>query len=968
MLYAFMIKVERPEARFRHLELLHVKSRWHVEDRDSKKSVNVNSFLEIIEGTLKNENPKLYAKLKALPHFDTIFDASSYMAVSMDQINRTNPDTTPDQELRLKTLELQSLIMYDRNIVQNITQGSKKDTKRAAKIKQLMQDIITLRSDKSISQASWDTDMGWMDQWLGSATASTNPYVQIYYKLLSERKQEARTKYETWRRKFDTIINRLVKERTGKPLTSLVGGVDRAKLFEFAYKKIENKNGSYRLRLYHEGDSEYKSFTETERRFLDFVNDSHEMFFNNEKSDYVDPRTGKAVALANKVITYRNRKNKEEPVTNLDLFNKNFDNSMTGQKRDKFEYKRGFFGKHQMTLEDVRQKHGYLSKEMLRFLKLKYTTNYFEANYDGWYNTDEVIPMKYLGNSRIDYEQNYTLNLEMATDAFVKQNYYKLYMDDVYTFGQSMKIYLGAKNNADQGVTFDRTIEWFERSLNLHILGHRQKELDLGYRKFGKITTKGFESFNLPKFLRSLKNFFSGPTMWLKPLTGLPNFVFASLVTVKEAVKGSFGIAGGHANFTLGDLASGFKEAFNLFLWDGVKDESFRRNKAYLLMEKFGYLPNSYDWYTQPNQLLTAKNKMFNTRSMMIFHSLPEEIVSTAIFVAQMKAMKTKDGKSVWDHYGEPKTETLSDGVEHTTIAWDGYVRGVRNTSNVDDAPAWENVTELTIEEINAMKFLYEKIHGGYRLDERVALEYYVFGEMVLQLKKYMPSIMKNIGASRGKRTTQGRFLEQGTDENGNSILKWTPQVIEGRYRMLFGMLFNYLGVLGSKTNGQRGNKVLEFLGYSKDESYDWKSLSDAQKADLYDFGLTSLAFIAMLIGANILWDRDDKDTLKKIYGRVANDFAGNVWPFEILKNLTNFATPVAPQKFLKLTTSSAELLWSILLLESGHDDAALTKEGHLRGWMEFSRNLHFLASYHDLVKGIRESDQLDDVYDTYFK
>lgn len=128
--------------------------------------------------------------------------------------------------------------------------------------------------------------------------------------------------------------------------------------------------------------------------------------------------------------------------------------------------------------------------------------------------------------------------------------------------------------------------------------------------------------------------------MWIKPVTGTINAVFANLVTIKEAVRNS--IPGWHAgsNFDVADLAFGYKEALNLYTVDALQDSKFRRNKAYILMERFGYMPDSFDWFTLPNQLLTAKNKLFTSRTMMLFHTLPEEVLATAMFVAQLKATK----------------------------------------------------------------------------------------------------------------------------------------------------------------------------------------------------------------------------------------------------------------------------------------------------------------------------------------
>lgn len=61
-----------------------------------------------------------------------------------------------------------------------------------------------------------------------------------------------------------------------------------------------------------------------------------------------------------------------------------------------------------------------------------------------------------------------------------------------------------------------------------------------------------------------------------------------------------------------------------------------------------------------------------------------------------------------------------------------------------------------------------------------------------MQFKKFLPSILKNVGASRGLRQTQGYYKK--VDENGQEVLRWVPQMIEGRWRLLVGVLLHYLG------------------------------------------------------------------------------------------------------------------------------------------------------------------------------
>jgi len=217
--------------------------------------------------------------------------------------------------------------------------------------------------------------------------------------------------------------------------------------------------------------------------------------------------------------------------------------------------------------------------------------------------------------------------------------------------------------------------------------------------------------------------FFSGVTMWLKPVSGLANYTFAHLLAVKESVKNQIGNYS-NTDFKINDLQQGFNEAKKLMLVDAMNG-TWRNNKAFVLMDKFRYLPDNYDWFTMPNQLLTANNKLFTTRTMYMFHTIPEEYLATAMFVAQLNSMKTPDGKSVWDHYVEVK-KTDANGNTYIDYEWDGTVRGQVNISNVADKPIIQDLTELSIEEINRIKFTYERIHGGYRLDERPYIEYFV--------------------------------------------------------------------------------------------------------------------------------------------------------------------------------------------------------------------------------------------------
>ncbi len=971
MLYAFIIKVEDPKARFRNLDVIHIRNQWSIAQEDPYKSVNVPAYLEIIKNTLKNEPQykELYKKLEELDHFDALFSPESYTVVTPQDFGSVNNVGSSKDLIEAKMLELQGLIMYDSAVRDLNTLGSGEEQRlkiaeNRERITVLMEEIIKLKKDPNVSMALSDINMGYVDRWLGSQSYSTNPYVQMYYKSLSTAKQASRAQYENWNVMHDKKLKALIEYKGLKAVSRIVGGVNRDKLFSFAYK-TDMKNNIFK-RLITSEDAEFSKLSSVEQDYLNFVNNSISAVFEKQHSALVDSKN--TTPIAERIVTYRDwRGKKNVPVTNLNLHNKQFSLSNNlDENNTPFKYYKGFFPKFAPQIDDVAREHGsYFSKNVVRFLWNRYTTNYFETTFDQWQNQDEAIPMKYLGNKSIDENEHYTLNLELAVKSYMKHYIYKAHVDEVFTMGQAIRIYLNAKReeiaagpDPDRVDHVDRLTEWFEDSVNLHVLGRKSIKMDVSSRPFGKIRNDRYEKFNWVKFLRSLKTFFAGPTMWLKPLSGLPNAVFATLVTLKEGIKGTFGIATSNAQFGLSDIAYGFKEAFNLFLWDGKSNEQFRSNKAYLLMEKFGYLPDNSDWYTSNNELMTARNQLFTSRTMMMFHSLPEETIATAIFIAQLRAMKykNKDGveTNVWDSY-EVVKKKLSDGQEYDVVDWVGGVRGVQNVSKLDGSPEYVNIEGLTIEEINAVKFLYEKIHGGYRADERIAAEYYVMGELFVQLKKYMPAILKNVWASRGIRQTQGYWKEV-VDDNGVTIKKWNPQVIEGRYKTLLGLTLNYLSIKATQ-DGKTPNKFRQLLGLQYDVGQSWEQLSEAQKEDMKDFALTWSMYLLLMMGAAQLWDRDDDDTAKKIYERIANDFAGNVHPLELLKNVKNAFLPTAVNRGYQLLEGTAELTFSMLAYGAGYDDAALTREGNFRGAANVKRNIHFISAWYDVTSGIENSE-----------
>lgn len=224
---------------------------------------------------------------------------------------------------------------------------------------------------------------------------------------------------------------------------------------------------------------------------------------------------------------------------------------------------------------------------------------------------------------------------------------------------------------------------------------------------------------------------------------------------------------------------------------------NLKKNKTFLLLKRLNYLPDNYKWATDSSDLLTTRNKLFNQSTMYMFHTMPEEAVATMIMAAQLRRMKisknhpdkTVAGKSLWSMYHVVE-KTDEDGATYHDVEWgkklpngkvEPIIRGYVNKNKEGVEPDYEAITELTSREAQRLKYVYHKMHGGYRPDERVRLEYYVFGEVFMQFKRFLPTILKNAMQSKGKLDTYGHYKPTGEMKDGVEVMEWVGRIVEGR-------------------------------------------------------------------------------------------------------------------------------------------------------------------------------------------
>ena len=90
--------------------------------------------------------------------------------------------------------------------------------------------------------------------------------------------------------------------------------------------------------------------------------------------------------------------------------------------------------------------------------------------------------------------------------------------------------------------------------------------------------------------------------------------------------------------------------------------------------------------------------------------------------------------------------------------------------------------------EIKSFKRAYERTQGSYRGEEKTALEVNIYGQFVMQFKKYFYTYVKNQVMSEMEDPTIGRYVEVKdiTRPDGFTTLQWEQQVMKGRLSTLF--------------------------------------------------------------------------------------------------------------------------------------------------------------------------------------
>jgi hypothetical protein len=458
--------------------------------------------------------------------------------------------------------------------------------------------------------------------------------------------------------------------------------------------------------------------------------------------------------------------------------------------------------------------------------------------------------------------------------------------------------------------------------------------------------TIGKSNISIDKIIEGAIHWTSATIMWLRPIQGTGNALFAKLLTYREALKGSVAsrflhIDGDAIDFTVNDnvFADG---VYTKFTKDAMIGD-LRKNKMFLLSRKLNYIPDNYDYATNRRFLLSTRNQAISESSMYKFYSIGEEYVSLTTMVAQLHHLKNPaTGKSLWDSY---EVRTDENGI--TDVHWIGGIRGYEKAGK-GNVSSYAPMTELTTHEIAKLKKVHERMQGGYRKEEAANIEIFVMGRAFVQFKRYFIRLMINALGGKNVVTDLGTYkkmdethIDPATGKKLD-VYEWLARTNEGRWRTL-------------------ANVMLTAMRIGKPE-YRWSVLSTEQKQNIVD-AILSLGMLALSYAAYIMLFDDDKedDTFKKWWKNyLIQNTSQQYNPMEMLKTLETVSRPVALARAYKFTEAFGMMMMSSANLALGNEDAAFTQNGDMKGWNEFMRSIPYVSAWHDFASKMQHGTETE--------
>ena len=823
--------------------------------------INPEPYLGILEDYYSDAaNGKLdvYEQLKA----KGLFDPTNYIGHNEELENDKTKNMSRQEKLKYWT-DQQRLV---NNKIKRLEKGKGSYSEIGAardESKAIVDEIARLNAELGENPTADDVaDMGFIKRWIGNMNSTNNPRLQNFFKLLSERKKSARQRIDELKNTHDELLKKVRDEYfRDNGMQNLIknaslgafNGLKYKGFYDFMWedKKSDTKDGKY-ARVITQAQVDAGTYSQAQYEYNKFVRETM-------KEEYEK--------VVNKIAYYRGK----HAVTVWEA------QGLPEKLSD------DFMARYMMSGEEAIEKNGFTGKGSRDYFVNSMLSDFTETQYNPTDKQSSELPVKYLGSDDIIKSGNHTLSTEIAFKNFISNIIMKDEMDDMQALGDGIVDLLKTKTD-NQGEEFKNTIEFLQDQILLHVSDTKKKPK--WTRKSISFTHNGQKkTISLDKLLRIMKSWVSYSAMWLKPIPAMFNTALIVVMNANKAVVGSIAKRLPGANpedyaFTVSHLirAHGNYVDFLTKSMLGKKEDS----KLWQLAKHLDYLPDNYDYATRKNELVVSKNKILDKSNLYMFHSIGEEYGNLILLGAQAHHYKM-GSKSMWDSY-----EMVDGRLKYT---------GDRSMKLADGT----TLTELSALEINSFKRVSAQIHGGYRQDERTALDLTALGQLGIQFKKYLPNVLESLAQSKYKDQSMGKYeLKQ---KDGEDVYTWVGRVNEGRAIVL-------------------GKWFTAMVRLDKDPTYKWSNLPPEQKQKLLDLLIVGSFFAFMNIMNAALYgggdDDDDKLTdwdkmISRKLLKLADDQSQGVAFWDVLNSIQSQAT--ALPKLYKTSKAFKEFMLDGLIM-----------------------------------------------------
>lgn len=853
IMYVFMLKTMHPELVFDEIALvrLYKDKNKHSDSplRYSKSNIGLTKYLSMIDEYIKQTNPKLHREYKA----KGFFNPASY-----------RPKLKQTQDLSYE----RSMVRYAFNKDGSVAAGEVDMFGKPLQGTNTAEFLYHLRKfgiSKGFDTEGISSDkfaLNALDRYFMSVVNAKHPLLKAFASLRQEGYERANSQFAKKKKIHDQLLMNLRKHK-GHTGVGRLKTVDYKKFYDFMFED-RGSDGVW-LR------KDYTGLSKAEADYLKFIKDT----FLFERESTMDGlalmKHYEAILAGETVGTYELLEDHPEGGTYADVL------------RNRIEYIKStpYLDKWSVEARDD-DRVGMDDTWMPRMMKRVDEQGHVAGSLKYWFmeafnksimteegiigNKTDAVPIKYLGNLDMIQDRDHSFNMENMFNMFVNNMTEKRNLDSVIAFGKGIKLHMQMAHNRSTdvgGASYENTIKYVEDLVNLLA----------GRTSTYRVPLTGL-TVDVVKVGYTLRSWTSWIMLGFSPLKAVvlavPNFLLSIMRAAQGSIMSATGSDVGEYRFTMKQLGAAWRDYLAIQAQLFMYGKDFAKwNKKYLsvyqLLKKYN-LDLYKDTPTRMKQQVKKFNAWRSNWSFVVNHSL-ESSVTTTTAIAQIRAAGMIDK---FDENGN-------------------YIGPVRGLDPQTGLP----VTDFTANEIMAIKRRSDLIFGEYRKEAKLPVELTPLGSLFMQFFKWFPNTFHRAFVSRYRSISLGKYVkvydeqgnvkqEQVMGPNGAPELVDLMQWEESRDRGWVVSVYKLMLPLFLYWNAKKRQQF----------KAEWESMSETEKAKLYQMVAAGIAMFMFYILATSSYDEDepyaDQGFWWKVYNRLSLELLPEVYPSTYLDKAAN--------------------------------------------------------------------------------